>query len=53
MTTIYWSLTYHAPDTTLKTPHIPFDVHDNPISKVLVTLRDNETNLETIKYTAH
>lgn len=29
----------------LRTPHVTFKVHDNPISKLLFTLRDNETNL--------
>ena len=52
MTTIYWSLTSQASDTMLRTPHTAFKVHDNPISKLLFTLRDNETSLQTISYTA-
>ena len=53
MTTIYWSLTNQAADRMPRTPHMTFAAHDNPVGKLSFTLRDSETNLQAISYTAH
>ena len=53
MTAIYWSLTSQAADRMPRAPHMTFTAHDNRVSKLSLTLRDSETNLQAISYTAH